>query len=130
MPCITYTYRAGKKVDLSYSTTHFVSRAAKNRLLEENFSLIHALSPHSWCVRTSPDRLHEDLARARLLGPAYPAYVVAHSGAGFHVTDRISFRFLRDVSDSDARQLGACLNMEVVKHLTPRDVLFRVPNSW
>src|SRR5688500_13492561 len=127
MPHTTYTYQGGKKLELSCSPTHFVSRAEKHRLLEQNFSVIHALSPHSCCVQTSPDRLHEDLVRARQLGPAYPAYVVAGSSAGFHVTDRIVLRFRRDVSDSDARQFGNCLNLELVKHLTSHDVLFRIP---
>ncbi|HUP60878.1 MAG TPA: S8 family serine peptidase [Thermoanaerobaculia bacterium] len=129
MPCTTYTYQSGKKLELSCSTTHFVSRAEKQRLLEEHFSLIHALSPHSWCVRTSSDRLHEDLVRARLLGPAYPAYVVASSGAGFHVTDRVALRFRCDVSESDARQFGDCLDLQLVRRLTTRDVLFRVRDS-
>jgi len=129
MPCVTYTYQGGKRLELSCSTTHFVSRAERKRLEEAQFSLIHALSPHSWCVRTSPERLHEDLTRARLLGPAYPAYVVAGSGAGFHVTDRIALRFRRDISDRDARQFATCLDLNVVKHLTRRDVLFRVPHN-
>ncbi len=126
MPSNTYTYQGGKKLELSCSTTHFVSRAEEKRLLEENFSLIHALSPHSWCVRTSPDRLHEDLVRARLLGPAHLAYIVAGSGAAFHVTDRIALRFRCDISDREAHQFGAHFELGVVRRLTPRDVLFRV----
>jgi len=129
MPCTTYTYQGGERLELSCSTTHFVSRAKKEQLEGEEFSLIHPLSPHSWCVRTSPERLHEDLVRARLLGPAYPAYVVAGSGAGFHVTDRIALRFRRNVTDTEARQFGVHADLEVVKHLTPRDVLFRVPDD-
>lgn len=128
MSSAIYTYQGGKKLALSCATTHFVSRAGKERLLEEQFSPIHELSPHSWCVRTSPDRLQEDLVRARRLGPAYPAYIVEGSGAGFHVTDRIAIRFRREVSDRHARELGDWVDLEVVRRLTPRDFLFRVPH--
>jgi Subtilase family len=129
MSFTTYTYQGGRKLELSCSTTHFVARADKERLLGENFAVIHPLTPHSWCVETSPDRLREDLARARLLGPAFPAYVVAGSGAGFHVTDRIALRFRGGISNNEARQFANELDLELIRQLTPRDVLFRIPHN-
>jgi hypothetical protein len=125
----TYTYQGGKKLPLSKVTTHFISRATKYDALCDTFEQLDHLSPHSWIVRTTVDRLEEDIERARQLGPAYPAYVVNDTGNHFLVTDRLFVRFRAITTEASAREFGRKYGLDVIDRLTPRDFLFRVVSS-
>src|SRR5689334_19302217 len=106
MSISTYTYQGGKPLALSHATAHFISRATQEALLENNFKPLREISPHSWSVATTRDRLEDDLQRARRLAPAYPAYIVTASGAPLLVTDRIFVRFRHPLSAIEAHQFG------------------------
>lgn len=122
----TYTYQGGRKLPLARSRTRFISRAARAQLLEGHFDPIESVSAHSWSVRAEPDSLDDDIRRARRLGPAYAAYVVAATGRDFLVTDRIFIRFKRE---SDPERFGAKHDLELVAQFSPLDCLFRVRSS-
>lgn len=126
----TYTYQGGKKLPLSRLTTHFISRAEKKELLCE-FEPIQ-LSPHSWMVRTSADRIDDDIERARQLAPAYPAYIVNDTGNPLLITDRVFVRFRNasDCDDASARQFGKKHGMDVLERITSRDYLFRIQPGY
>lgn len=128
----TYTYQGGKKLPLSRLTTHFISRAEKKALLCDSFEPVDHLSPHSWMVRTSPDRIDEDIERARKLAPAFPAYVVNDTGNHFLMTDRIFIRFraASDCNEAFARAFAARNGLEIVERVTSRDYLFRVQPAF
>lgn len=124
---IIYTYQGGKRLALSRSTTHFVSRASRNDLRSDRFRPLHPLSPHSVSVQTSEKNIDEDICRARQLGPAYAAYTVADTGGAFLVTDRIFVRFSHPCDDDEAARFALRHGLQFRRRLTPRDCLYQVP---
>jgi subtilisin family serine protease len=110
---------------LSRDQEHFISRAPKPLLIDSHFETIGRVSSHSWKVR-SMGHVEEDIRRARVLGPAYPAYVMSETGAPLNVTDRIFVRFKPGVVPAEfakAHHLG------VVRRLSDRDYLLRADPS-
>lgn len=119
----TYTYQGGRRLLLSRLTSRFISRAKKEQLQQDHFHYLDPLSVHSWSVESNADRLDEDIRRARRLAPAYPYYIDADTGDEFIVTDRI---FVRLRAGASADEVATRWNLQLVRHFTWRDYLFRV----
>jgi hypothetical protein len=127
----TYTYQGGRKLWLSQTTTHFVSRAKQVKLLENGFVPVELVSPHSWTVQTRPDTLIDDIRRARALSGAFPAYTVEATGTRFLVTDRIFLRFRRAecATDEAIHEFVPRYGLTVRRRLSARDFLFAVDHN-
>jgi subtilisin family serine protease len=118
-----YTYQGGHAIPLSAGPASFISRADPRRLIEQEFDIMHATSPHSWRVATTPDRLEAEMARARSLGRVFHDYMLAETNTAFLITDRILVRFRDAGVDVDA--FAAKWRLEIVRRWSGRDFLFR-----
>jgi hypothetical protein len=128
---LTYTYRCGRKLPLTRVTTHFLSRAKRGDLLAYQFKPLGSAWGDLWSVQTDGRRLDDALERAREIGPAYPAYVVADTGRKFHVTDQIFVRFRNaaDAAGGGAETFAAKHNLKVLQRLSDDDYLCQIVSA-
>ncbi|MFO0699070.1 MAG: proprotein convertase P-domain-containing protein [Nitrospira sp.] len=122
----TYTYRGGKKLPLTKSTSEFVVRAAPERLQEGGIAGAKKLSPHSSKVITSEGQLNMAMEQARHIGATDNAYYEAETGNEFLATDRILVTFRDVVQSRQVDEFAGRLGLVLQEKYSDRDYLFQL----
>ena len=79
----TYTYRAGKRVELNKSSDEFVVRAAPDELRKIAIGQTEGVSRASTRVRTNSAELEAQMARARMVAPRIMRTTAPTAGRNF-----------------------------------------------
>lgn len=122
----TYTYRAGKRVELKKSSDEFVVRTAPDELQKIGIDQTERVSPRSTRVRTNSAELDAQMARARAVAPTHHAYYLANSGAEFLITDRVVVTFRDGITDAQIDELAARYALVRQATLAPGVVMFQL----
>jgi subtilisin-like proprotein convertase family protein/subtilisin family serine protease len=124
----TYTYRAGKKVELEKSTDQMVVRALPGNL--DDAAIVHKnqVSSHSTVVTTAPKDLESAMRRSRTIAPTHHAYFEADTGAEFLITDRIFVVFTAPPSAETLANFAGRYGLVKKAMYGDRDFLFQLTN--
>lgn len=122
----TYTYRGGKKLPLTKSTSEFVVRATPERLQEVGITETKRLSPHSSKVITSEDQMNTEMERARRIGVTDNAYYEAETGNPFPNTDRVLVTFGELLQSSQVDEFAGRFGLVLQEQYSDRDYLFQL----
>ncbi len=126
----TYTYRAGKRVELKKEPDRFVVRALPEELIGESFAAsLEQVSAASSRVTTKPSDLETAMASARKLAPTHHAYRQAESGQEFLITDRVLITFRPGTSAQQIDELVGRYALVKLKAYSDRDFLFQLTNQ-
>lgn len=124
----TYTYRAGKKVELKKSPDQLIVRQLPDRLDDDAIVTSEQVSSASTRVTTSAAKLEAMMGRARNVAPTHHAYYEADTGAEFLITDRIFVTFKNTPSDEQIDELAGRYGLVKQTAYSDRDYLFQLTN--
>lgn len=88
-----YTYRDGKKIDLTKREDQFVVRRTPGQLEAWEGEAMEQVSSASTRISCAPEQLEDYMVAARAEAPAYHAYEIAGTSEQLLITDRVMVRF-------------------------------------
>ncbi len=126
----TYTYRAGKKVNLKKQPDQFVVRVTPNEVEKESTVRdIEPVSPSSTRVTTHTTDLEDLMEKSRDIAPTHHAYYVSDTGSEFLITDRIFVTFRKVPSSKEIDSFADRYSLSTVKAYDDRKYLFRLTDD-
>ncbi len=126
----TYTYRAGKKVNLKKQPDQFVVRVTPNEVEKEaTVRDIEPVSPSSTRVTTHTTDLEDLMEKSRDIAPTHHAYYVSDTGSEFLITDRIFVTFRKVPSPEEIDSFADRYSLSTVKAYDDRKYLFRLSDD-
>jgi len=122
----SYTYRAGKRIDLVKDLHQFVVRARPEELRAAGITAVEAVSPSSSCVTTGAGDLDVAMDRARAVATTHHAYRDAETGSEFLITDRVLVTFRAGTPRAVVDALAARYGLVVKEAYSERDFLMQL----
>ncbi len=122
----TYTYRAGKKIELEKSPSEFVVRALPQRLKDAGMADVEQVSSASCRVKTREADLESMMSRGRQVAPTHHAYYLAGTGEEFLITDRVFVTFRDALPDAEVDAFAGRYGLIKKEKYSDRDYLFQL----
>lgn len=126
----TYTYRAGKKVNLKKQPDQFVVRVTPNEVEKEaTVRDIEPVSPSSTRVTTRTTDLEDLMEKSRDIAPTHHAYYVSDTGNEFLITDRIFVTFRKVPSPEEIDSFANRYGLLMLEAYGDNEYLFQLTND-
>lgn len=122
----TYTYRAGKRIELEKKTDQFIIRALPEELKSMGVSDAEQVSSSSSRVTTRTRDLEGAMKRSRAMAPTHHAYYVAATGKEFLITDRIFVTFREALPPAQVDTFAGRYALIQLEKYGDRDYLFQL----
>src|SRR5438128_414399 len=126
---MTYTYRAGKRLELRKRPDQFVVRAVPEKLKELGIPDAERVSPSSSRITCKITELEPLMSRARHIAPTHHAYYDAKTGAEFLTTDRILVTFKEPLSSLEVDTFAGRYGLIKQKTYSDREYLFQLTDQ-
>ena len=122
----TYTYRAGKKIELEKSSDQIVVRALPKHLEDTAIVSSEQVSSASTRINVSNENLEALMQRSRVNAPTHHAYYDSESGSEFLITDRIFITFAGTPTDQQIDEFSGKYGLVKKTTYSDKDYLFQL----
>ena len=124
----TYTYRAGKKIELEKSSDQIVVRALPEQVDDAAVVSSEQVSSASTRINVSNENLEALMDRSRVIAPTHHAYYDSETGSEFLVTDRIFITFAGTPTDQQIDEFSGKYGLVKKATYSDKDYLFQLTN--